>query len=250
MSNIAWNADDYNKNARFVSDYGHQVADLLGDIRGLRVLDLGCGDGPLTKELENRGADVVGVDASPAMIEKAKELGLNVAVMDARELTFDNEFDAVFSNATLHWVKPPELAVAGVARALKPGGIFVAEMGGHGNVAAIVTALIAATRLHGLPDFESPWYYPTPSEYGQLLIEHGFEIESIALIPRPTPLPTGMLGWLKTFAQTSLAEFRQESVTTVLDTAVELLKPSLCDSAGNWTADYIRLRFRAKMIAS
>jgi SAM-dependent methyltransferase len=250
MSNIAWNADDYNKNARFVSDYGHQVANLLGEIRGLRVLDLGCGDGPLTKELENRGADVVGVDASPAMIEKAKELGLNVAVMDARELTFDNEFDAVFSNATLHCVKPPELAVAGVARALKPGGIFVAEMGGHGNVAAIVTALIAATRLHGLPDFESPWYYPTPSEYGQLLIEHGFEIESIALIPRPTPLPTGMLGWLKTFAQTSLAEFRQESVATVLDTAVELLKPSLCDSAGDWTADYIRLRFRAKKIAS
>ncbi len=150
MSNIAWNADDYNKNARFVSDYGHQVADLLGDIRGLRMLDLGCGDGPLTKELENRGADVIGVDASPAMIEKAKELGLNVAVMDARELTFENEFDAIFSNATLHWVKPPELAVAGVARALKPGGIFVAEMGGHGNVAAIVTALIAATRLHGL----------------------------------------------------------------------------------------------------
>ena len=242
-----WQAERYARNARFVADLGQPVVELLAPEPGERILDLGCGDGALTKKLAELGCDVVGVDAGPDMIRVARELGLDAHVVDGHELAFEREFDAVFSNAALHWMKrDPDAVVAGVARALKPGGRFVGEFGGHGNVAAIVTALLAVLARRGLDGMRGhPWYFPTPAAYRKRLEAHGFRVESIDLIPRPTPLPTGMSAWLDTFAEPMLKLLPEGERATVKEEAVELLAPALRDEAGNWTADYVRLRFRA-----
>ena len=244
-----WNAEQYAKNARFVSDLGQAVLDLLNPQPGERILDLGCGDGALTERLVAAGANVVGVDSSADMVRAAKDRGLDARVVDGYTLEFDSEFDAVFSNAAMHWMKrDPDAVVAGVYRALKPGGRFVAEMGGHGCVAAITVALCATLQERGLsnPADLIPWYFPTPDEYQARLEAAGFAIEHIALIPRPTPLPTGMRGWLDTFAipfTTTLPEYKRGEF---LDEVTEKLRPVLCDSNGRWTADYMRLRFLAR----
>jgi SAM-dependent methyltransferase len=263
-----WDARRYADNARFVSDLGASVVELLAPRAGERILDLGCGDGALTLKLMTSGATVVGVDASPSFIEAARAAGVDAHLMDGQRLTFHDEFDAVFSNAALHWMPDASSVVRGVATALRPGGRFVGEFGGHGNVAAICTALIAARNVctasepanpaePGRADpvradtarlcvASIPWYFPTASEYEGLLVDHGFTVEFIDLFARPTPLPTGMRGWLATFANPLLSDVPPERRPAVLDAAVELLKPSLCDSAGQWTADYVRLRFRAR----
>ena len=244
-----WNAKQYAKNARFVSDLGQAVLDLLNPQPGERILDLGCGDGALTERLVAAGANVVGVDSSADMVRAAKDRGLDARLVDGYTLEFDSEFDAVFSNAAMHWMKrDPDAVVAGVYRALKPGGRFVAEMGGHGCVAAITVALCATLQEGGLsnPADLIPWYFPTPDEDQARLEAAGFVIEQIALIPRPTPLPTGMRGWLDTFAipfTTTLPEYKRGEF---LDEVTEKLRPVLCDSNGRWTADYMRLRFLAR----
>ena len=244
-----WNAEQYAKNARFVSDLGQAVLDLLNPQPGERILDVGCGDGALTERLVAAGANVVGVDSSADMVRAAKDRGLDARLVDGYTLEFDSEFDAVFSNAAMHWMKrDPDAVVAGVYRALKPGGRFVAEMGGHGCVAAITVALCATLQEGGLsnPADLIPWYFPTPDEYQARLEAAGFVIEHIALIPRPTPLPTGMRGWLDTFAipfTTTLPEYKRGEF---LDEVTEKLRPVLCDSNGRWTADYVRLRFLAR----
>lgn len=242
-----WQAERYARNARFVADLGQPVVELLAPEPGERILDLGCGDGALTRKLAELGCDVVGVDAGPDMIRVARELGLDAHVVDGHELAFEREFDAVFSNAALHWMKrDPDAVVAGVARALKPGGRFVGEFGGHGNVAAIVTALLAVLARRDLDGMRGhPWYFPTPAAYRKRLEAHGFRVESIDLIPRPTPLPTGMSAWLDTFAEPMLKLLPEGERPAVKEEAVELLAPTLRDETGNWTADYVRLRFRA-----
>ena len=200
-NNHHWNVADYQKFASFVSQLGEPLLDLLKPKPGERVLDLGCGDGLLTKRLVQAGCIVIGVDSSQQMVEAAVARGIEAQVMDARELTFDNEFDAVFSNAVLHWVKEPEKAVFGIAKALKFGGQFVAEFGGKGNIQTIEHALIHVINSFGYDGKSlNPWYYPDPISYRNILENHGFHVESIALIPRSTPLPLGMNGWLKTFA--------------------------------------------------
>src|SRR5436309_547378 len=162
-----WNAARYAKNARFVADLGQAVLDLLNPKPGERILDLGCGDGALTERLV-AAARVVGVDSSADMVNAARERGIDARVMDGGSLEFENEFDAVFSNAAMHWMKrDPDAVVVGAYRALKPGGRFVAEMGGHGCVAAITVALCATLQERGLsnPADLIPWYFPTPDEY-------------------------------------------------------------------------------------
>src|SRR5215207_4592697 len=196
-----WSPEQYAKNARFVSDLGMPVVALLAPRAGERILDVGCGDGPLTKKLVELGCDVVGVDASAAMVEAAKAMGLDARVMDGQALKFEGEFDAVFSSAALHWMKQADAVIAGVWRALKPGGRFVAECGGDGNNATILCALETALQQRGL-DFRtlSPWYFPSVEEYRNKLEAHGFVVNSIALIPRPTPLPGSLIAWLEIFA--------------------------------------------------
>ncbi len=243
-----WSASNYAEHGRFVADLAGGVFELLSPQRGERILDLGCGDGALTKKLVETGASVVGVDSSADMIAAAKSQGLDARLISAENLSFESEFDAVFSNAALHWMHDQNAVLAGVARALKPGGRFVAEMGGHGNIAAIEVALRAVFARNGLnAEKLETNYFPTPAAYGALLQQHGFRVEQIGLIPRPTALPgSGMRGWLETFRRGVLADLPAGRKETVLEETVELLRPSLCDEAGNWTADYVRLRFKAK----
>jgi SAM-dependent methyltransferase len=167
--------------------------------------------------------------------------------MDAHALTFNRQFDAVFSNAALHWMRGADQVIAGVARALKPGGRFVAEMGGHGNVVAITSALQAAlgSNGHAVPAF--PWHFPTADDYAERLRAHGFQVRYIEMQARPTALPTGMRGWLRTFASPFLAGLDATQRQRVIGDAVALLEPTQCDARGQWTADYVRLRFDARL---
>ncbi len=242
-----WNADRYEKNARFVSELGQGVFNWLNPKAGERILDLGCGDGVLTQKLIDAGAHVLGVDSSPDMIAGAVTRGINAHVADGHALDFSGEFDAVFSNAALHWMTRPDDVIQGVSNALKPGGRFVAEFGGHGNVAAIRTALSSVIRTHtgirNAPD--KIWYFPSPAEHQTRLESAGFTVNRIALIPRPTPIPGDMGAWLDTLAAPVLASVDGALRSVIRDEAAALLRPALCDSDGNWTADYIRLRFEA-----
>lgn len=245
-SNIAqhWNPDQYKKNARFVSDLGMPVVELLAPQPGERILDLGCGDGALTIKLANMGCRVLGVDASPEMIAAAQALGLDAQALDGHTLAFDGEFDAVFSNAALHWMKQPQQVICGVARALKTGGRFVGEFGGQGNVAAIAEALETALKARGLP-VAKPWFFPRPEEYQAMLEAEGFEVQSIELMPRPTLLPGDVGAWLETLAQPFSAPVQLVDRPAFIAEIVQALRPKLCDAKGDWYADYVRLRFAA-----
>ncbi len=245
-----WNSSRYAENARFVSDLGEPVVDLLDPQPGERILDLGCGDGVLTAKIAAKGAEVIGVDASLDMIAAAKDQNIDARVADAYHLGFDSEFDAVFSNAALHWMKrDPNAVIQGVRRALKPRGRFAAEMGGHGNVAAITVALCSTLEAYGIkkPATVIPWYFPSRDEYRERLERAGFVVEDIELVPRPTPLPTGMRGWLETFAIPFTGRVPKENRAVFLDDVTERLRPALCDASGQWTADYVRLRFLARL---
>lgn len=244
--NQTWDAKQYSENARFVSDLGASVIELLAPRPGERILDLGCGDGALTEKLAEHGCRVVGVDASPEMTAAAGRLGLDARVMDGHELRFDNEFDAVFSNAALHWLKQPEKVIAGVWRALKPGGRFVGEFGGSGNVATIVTAAEDLLRERGIdPKPFNPWYNPTAEEYRALLEARGFEVKEIDLFPRPTPLPGSLVAWLETFAQSFAAALPSADRLLFFEEVARRCLPRLRDGDGSWQADYVRLRFSA-----
>ena len=249
MTNHAWDPATYAQHASFVPALGGAVLDLLAPQPGERILDLGCGDGVLTVKLVAAGAEVVGVDADAAMIASAVEKGLDARVGDGRALAFDGEFDAVFSNAALHWMGNPVPVTGGVWRALKPGGRFVAEAGGFGNVAAIRVGLTAVLRARGFtPAFEGMSHYPTAEAHRAVLEAQGFEVLSCELIHRPTPLPTGMSAWLQTFRGGFIdsAGVPASQRSQVIEDTRALLRPVLADDAGNWIADYVRLRFSAR----
>ncbi len=241
----SWTAESYATHARFVADLAGAVMEWLDPKPGERILDLGCGDGVLTAELKTRGCDVLGVDISDDLLAAARQRGVDVAHADGQALHFANEFDAVFSNAALHWMTDAAAVANGVARALKPGGRFVAEFGGHGNVAAISTAMRAtAIRRGGDQALAGPWFFPSPDVYRGILEEAGLAVRRIGLFPRPTILKTGMGAWLKVFRKPFFEQYGAES-ETVLAEVEDLLRPVLCDSHGNWTADYVRLRVEA-----
>ena len=247
MSQItSWNPELYARNARFVSDFGAPLLEILTPKPGEVILDLGCGDGALTDRIGLFGCRVVGVDASFAQISAARNRGLEVLVMDGHNLCFRTKFDAVFSNAALHWMKLPAAVVSGVWNALKPGGRFVGEFGGKGNVGKIRFVLHAALRTYGIdPAAIDPWYYPSAEEYSEVLCAAGFTVDSAELIPRPTRLPGHISGWLETFAQPFLNAVGERERPAFLREIVRHLEPLLRDSQGNWFVDYIRLRFAA-----
>ena len=250
MENAAqiWNTTAYAANGRFVATLASGVVELLAPRAGEHILDLGCGDGTLTEQLAATGAEVTGVDNSPAMLDAAQKRGLHVELHSADSLPYRHQFDAVFSNAALHWLsaeRHPTL-LDGVYRALRPGGRFVAEMGGQGNIAAIRTALSAALAEYDIDtEAAAASFYPAPAVYRRLLEDAGFIVDSIELIPRPTPLPGGMEAWLETFRNGVLDRLSPTDRRAAVSRTVALLEPILRDDEGNWVADYVRLRFAA-----
>ena len=243
-----WDAQAYGLNGAFVHELAGGVLEWLAAKPGEKILDLGCGDGQLTQRIAATGADVLGVDASADMVRAARERGVVADLGDAQQLPYaDQTFDAVFSNAALHWVRDQDAMIAEIDRVLKPGGRFVAEMGGHGNIAAIRVALMAVLARHGYGDLEDGVnYYPTADSYALRLEKHGFQVQRIALIPRPTPLPkSGMTEWLRTFRRGVLEGVPEQLRAQVVEETATLLEPVLRDEQGNWVADYVRLRFVA-----
>jgi len=246
ISRQRWSAARYAETAHFVPALGAPVLELLAPQPGEHILDLGCGDGVLTEKIAAAGAFVTAVDAAPDMVAAARARGLDARVIAGQELTFDQAFEAVFSNAALHWMRPPEQVLANVYRALKPGGRFVAEMGGHNNTAAIIVALSAVLGRRGLDAHRlSPWYFPSAEAYREKLEAAGFAVDEIRIVPRPTPLAAGLEAWLDTFADDFLGLLPPADRVTARDEVVALLRPVLLDERGTWIADYVRLRFHA-----
>ena len=246
-----WNADTYAEHGRFVADLAGGVVTLLAARPSERILDIGCGDGALTEQLASTGALLTGIDPSPEMIEAARARNLDARCISATALDFHEEFDAAFSNAALHWNPRAEqpIALTRIYASLKPGARFVAEMGGHGNIAAIRSALSVALAQYGL-DAEAlaASFYPSPACYTGLLEEAGFAVTAISLISRPTALPGGENGmeiWLNTFRNGALNRLPPEHRARAVTHTVNLLRNTLSDGAGSWTADYVRLRFSA-----
>lgn len=243
-----WSAPGYAAHARFVADLGAPLVAVLDAKPGERVLDLGCGDGALTARVAQTGATVIGLDSSPELVAAARALGLDARLGDAQTLASappgEPPFDAILTNAALHWMPDADAVIRGMAAVLRPGGRVIGEFGGHGNVAAIVTALHAGLRARGLlRPTTFRWFFPTADAYAARLAAHGLVPGAVTLTPRPTLLPTGLSGWLATFAAPFLRGVADPDA--LLAEAEALLAPILRDDAGRWTADYVRLRFTA-----
>lgn len=246
-----WNAEAYDRQVSIVTRLGASLLELLAPRPGLRVLDLGCGTGHLTAQIAAAGAAVIGLDADPAMIARARALypHLRFVVGRGEAFALAAPVDAVFSNAALHWMTEPAAVAACVARALVSGGRFVAEFGGRGNVAALRAALAQALAEAGVPPARQPcpWYFPSIGEYAAVLERAGFEVTFMHLFDRPTPLddcPEGAADWYRLFASAYLAAVPPERREAVVARAAALARPALYRD-GRWWADYRRLRFVA-----
>ncbi|KAI1318680.1 hypothetical protein EDD11_005973 [Mortierella claussenii] len=251
-----WSSQKYVKNASFVPVLGMPILQLLDPQTHENILDLGAGDGVLTLELAKKCQSVVAIDASADMIKTARERGCHDAqVIDGHDLIdhplANGQFDAVFSNAALHWMKKdPVRVIQGVNKALKPEGRFVAEMGGHMNCAEVRSGLYAALRKRGIADPEQydPWFFPGLKSYRNLLEENGFRVDSIELIPRLTALSTDIVGWIDTFGFSFLKPFEEDK--HVCRDIMQEVQSNLVFSQddGVWHIMYTRLRFKATKI--
>lgn len=239
-----WDATLYDAKHSFVSQLATDLVELLAPQNKEHILDLGCGTGYLTHKLATSGAEVIGIDSAPSMINQAQKNYnyLHFEVADGTNLQFTEEFDAVFSNAVLHWIKEPQKVIASIYRALKPGGRFVAEFGGKGNIKSIITAVNNAI---GEPSYSvnvNPWYFPSISEYGTLLEDQGLELTFATLFERLTPLEDGERGmenWLKMFG--SFLDVPNDIRNSVLANIENQLRPTLYKD-GTWFVDYRRIR--------
>lgn len=244
-----WNAALYDEKHAFVFECGRDVVATLNPQPGERILDVGCGTGHLTQAIADAGARVVGIDNAPAMIEAARAAHptLEFLVADACDFAFSDPFDAVFSNAALHWIHEPERPIACIARALKPGGRFAAELGGAGNVSAVLGALESALREVAQTPLTMTNYFPSVGEYAPLLEKHGLRVESATLFARPTPLSDGEAGlrnWIRMFRGGALDGLSADDCERVLARVEETLRPTRFQG-GRWIADYVRLRILA-----
>jgi trans-aconitate methyltransferase len=242
----AWNAELYAARHGFVSELAADLLELLAPRSGERILDLGCGVGTQLRQLVERGAKVTGVDLDPAMVEAARRAcpSAEVRQADARDLAHLGVFDAVLSNAVLHWVKPAAAAAHAIASALVPDGRFVAELGGAGNIAKLRAAVAAELALRGLGPLETPWYFPTLGEYAALLEQAGFEVRAAWSFARPTRLAGGREGlaaWLDMFAAGWLAPLAAEDRAAITRGAESRLESCLW-RGDHWELDYVRLR--------
>ena len=241
-----WSPTDYATNAAFVPALGSAALELLDPQPGEAILDLGCGDGVLTEKIVAAGAKVIGVDASEEMVAAAKARGVEAYVADAQALDFDTQFDAVFSNAALHWMLDPEAVAGSVFRALVPGGRFAGEMGGEGNIATLRGGIREELTERGYPvPADDPQWYPSVEAFTRIYARAGFEAIEARIIPRETDLPNGVAAWVKTFRTGWLdaARVPEDEQADVAAAVERRLAPRLRRADGSWFADYIRLRF-------
>jgi SAM-dependent methyltransferase len=243
-----WSATDYAKNAAFVPQLGDAVLALLAPQPGELILDVGCGDGALTQRIGQAGANVIGLDSSPDMVEAARARGIDAFVADAEDMDLERfgQFDAVFSNAALHWMLDPDAVATGIFKALRNGGRFVGEMGGEGNLATLRRALRDELTARGykMPEQDPAWYAGVEA-FTRLYVTAGFEQVRAELIERPTPLPGGIADWVKTFRAglmdlAMVPEWERDDVAAAVEAR---LAPALRQADGSWCADYVRLRF-------
>ena len=240
-----WDSDAYDGGHSFVFEYGEDVVALLEPQAGERILDLGCGTGHLSARIATSGADVVGIDSSTEMIAQARDRYPDPEFIhaDARTVAFEEPFDAVFSNAALHWIPEQDAVLESVAAALVPGGRFVAELGGAGNVAAIVEA-VREVAADGGYEVTSPWYFPTIGEYAARMESHGLETRYASLFERPTELEDGANGlanWLDMFGDSLLSPIPERERPELIDAVEDRLREDHYRE-GTWIADYRRLR--------
>ncbi len=249
----SWDSERYDENHSFVYEESVDLVGILEPSPGDRVLDLGCGTGGLSAELADRGADVVGIDKSPRMIARARERhdGIEFEVADARTFETDRRFDAVLSNAVLHWITRAEqpAVLRRVARVLRPEGRFVAELGGRNNVATVVAALRSELSQRGY-DTTGPWYFPRLGEYAAMVEDAGLEVTNARLYDRPTPLEGGAEGladWLSMFGEGWFGELSTHEKEMIIDGVAERVRSDLFDeTADQWVIDYRRLQFVAR----
>ena len=237
-STSRWDAADYARVGAFVAELGQAALDLLDPQPGERILDIGCGDGTLTKKIEERGARVLGIDNSPEMIEAAVAKGVDAILMDVAEMRFQGQFDAAFSNATLHWVLEKERAASAIFEALRSGGRFAGEMGGEGNLARLREALDTELVIRGyVPPFEASNWYASPEEFAVVYEQAGFEHIDARLVERPTPIEHGIEAWVTTFRRGWLDR------AGVPEEERGAIAAAVAGRAGSNVADYVRLRF-------
>ena len=248
---MKWNAELYDQKHAFVFQFGENVLELLDVKPGERILDLGCGTGYLAKQIKNQGAEVVGIDLSPEMIAQAKanHPSVEFAVADAANFYFDDKFDAVFSNAALHWVKNHNGMMRSVYESLKPGGRFVSEMGGRGNVALLIAAIKQVLQAYGYHKQTQTtiWRFPGLGEYTKELEDQGFRVTFAIHFDRKTPLQDGDEGvakWVTMFGSQYFEGVPIEEKVIMLKEITDILRPAYCEG-GQWFADYKRLRFVA-----
>ncbi|MEJ2346966.1 MAG: class I SAM-dependent methyltransferase [Gammaproteobacteria bacterium] len=246
MKSPTWDARRYADHAAFVAELGLPLLQLLRPRPGEEILDIGCGDGALTEKIAATGAAVLGIDASASMVKAARRRGLQAQVLSGERLPFEGRFDAVFSNAALHWMPDADAVISGVSRALKPGGRFVAELGGRGNVATLVDAMEAVFARHPeFGGFVNPWFFPAADDYARRLQRGGFAVQQMVSVPRPTPLTSGVKEWLRLFAEGITGQLSPAQRETFLEETEDLLRPKIFTSDRGWVADYVRLRFVA-----
>ena len=245
-----WAIATYDSAFGYVTAHGAPLVDLLDPQPGEKIIDLGCGTGALSAEIASRGATVLGIDGKPALVAQARLLNPEMAfvVADAHDFTMTEPFDAVASNGALHWMsRDPDAVITQVYASLRPGGRFVAEMGGAGNCAELIAAMQTAWREFELAEPELPWYFPTPAEYASRLEDGGFTVRLLEYFDRPTRMtegPGGAADWVRVFAARALAEVPQDLAGPLLERVNLLAAPALRRESG-WVADYVRLRFAA-----
>jgi trans-aconitate methyltransferase len=237
-STSKWDAADYARVGAFVAELGGPALDLLDPQPGERILDVGCGEGTLTRRIIERGATVLGVDNSPEMIASARTEGVDALLVPAEDMQFFAEFDAAFSNATLHWVLQKEQAARAIFRALKPGGRFAGEMGGEGNIARLQQAVDEEMIIRGyVPPVEANNWYASPEEFAAIYEATGFSEIDARLIQRPTHIEHGIADWVITFRK---GWFDRAGVP---EGERADLAAAVADRFGSDVADYVRLRF-------
>ncbi|HLH00463.1 MAG TPA: methyltransferase domain-containing protein [Bryobacteraceae bacterium] len=242
----AWDPQRYQKKHSFVWQYGESLLELLQPRAGERILDIGCGTGQLTAEIARSGATVIGLDNSPEMLAEARKNFPEVTFepADAVSFQFAEPFDAIFSNAALHWVKDHAAVAACAARALRQGGRFVCEFGGKGCIASVIEALGAV--LGPRAGQQCPWTFPSVGEFAPLLEKNGLEVNQAFLFDRPTPLEgeNGIEDWLRMFCMSYFRGLSAEETRQATSRIAERLRPKLYRE-GTWTLDYRRLRIVA-----